>query len=604
MALSPGIPIFNLVRTDTMGDQYFIDVESGATEYDRHDEIRLIDPQGSPVGIPNQRDRDNDVLYKYGNGSRDRLPRLHEHEISLAIDYITDDLRRRLLSWKKDRATMWINPGFGALTEFAWRAIEGVDNLGPSVTQITDLTQRHDLDAVGNENGLMWDDWWAGMGLMRKFTAVNVRFVMRSKIGAVQRMVGARRNRFIPSYPESATEGAGTGNSGWDKAGTDSAQITFAHVSGGFGHDDCPDSLRVSTTDAVSSSRRIEQIEAWDPAPAAGYQGYDYSGTGTIKATIKVKGRFGGEATLIFGAYSGGSIQPAPASVTLTDRTIEGWTAISIEHSADWDTYYPGILINLVSSAGDPSDFEIGPQVMWEGIDHGETMATWLDDGAAQNVERVSSTSAVQLPTAGNVIGSFYLPPRFDTDLDNLVNWNMPIVWHNSGGFVFFRSSGSGGATALRFYRTSTDFDTANVTLSSGVHTVGYVYGPKHKALYFDGEQVALNEAAANQEFDLTDSAALIYIGSDLTDGCWPCMPATVRWDARVLTADEMANECAALMDPGTLEVAVPARGREYEILEVPSTPRVSCTETQYVGNLVLRQVNYDRDTQDITTKE
>ena len=50
MALSPGIPIFNLVRTDTMGDQYNIDVESGATEYDRHDEI----PHNNPA-LPEKR---------------------------------------------------------------------------------------------------------------------------------------------------------------------------------------------------------------------------------------------------------------------------------------------------------------------------------------------------------------------------------------------------------------------------------------------------------------------------------------------------------------------------------------------------------------------
>ena len=58
------------------------------------------------------------------------------------------------------------------------------------------------------------------------------------------------------------------------------------------------------------------------------------------------------------------------------------------------------------------------------------------------------------------------------------------------------------------------------------------------------------------------------------------------------------------MADPVAALVSAQARGRKYAIQALPSTPRNAPGGTQWTGNLVLEEYEYDANLADLTTEE
>ena len=106
--------LLNLVRTDTLATSEALDQESGATVYNQYDEVELTNPDGDPcVMLRGHEFIDQDYRHRYIGGGVGRTSRRARHHVELMVDYIGDGVRRKLERWKHERATCWLNPGWG-----------------------------------------------------------------------------------------------------------------------------------------------------------------------------------------------------------------------------------------------------------------------------------------------------------------------------------------------------------------------------------------------------------------------------------------------------------------------------------------------------------
>jgi len=247
----------NLVRVDDLETTESLDVESGSTVYQQHDEVELVTPGGEAAAmVAGVQFQDNDVRYEYAGGGVGIAAKRRRHIIQLAVDYIGDATRRKLQQWSHDRALVRYCPGFGRYTDLAYRPLRGGGTtLADGLTTLTDLTGRYNLSTVGDATNNYW--WDSEARVMREFTGTSPRRVVATPAGAGQVCEPAKTNLFSPGYPMSATAGQGASNSGWSLTGTDSADITVSHVTGGFGHDDIPHALRVQVADNARAHRPL-----------------------------------------------------------------------------------------------------------------------------------------------------------------------------------------------------------------------------------------------------------------------------------------------------------------------------------------------------------
>jgi len=199
---------------------------------------------------------------------------------------------------------------------------------------------------------------------------------------------------------------------------------------------------------------------------------------------------------------------------------------------------------------------------------------------------------------------SFYVPPG--VEIPEYHRSIMASVGSPTSGSL--RIDNDSGTTRVKFYMTNsitlpaiTMSADAIIDLTEGVHAISASWGSGHTALYIDGACVFENTGDTSFDMDFLDDGN-IYIGFD-SYGPWPFIPLTFRLDDNQ-HRDQIPNIHAALMDGSALGTVVAARGRLYEITSIPSTPRMVEGATYWMGNLGLRQVDYDRDNADITTKE
>jgi hypothetical protein len=586
---------FNLVRVDTLEATEGVDQDAASTVYDRRDEVELVTPLGEPASMADAPSWiDQDIRYDYIDGSVGSSARRSRHVISLAVDYLGNATRAKLERWQRDRALVQFNPGYGRETELAYRPLPGAGlTYVDGTTSLYDLTGRNWLGVAGDStNTMVWDDDEA---IMRgPFTGSLPRRVVPTKYGAVQVFERAKVNRHRPGYPASATPGHGASDAGWTKGGTAAGDINFALVNSGnymFGHSDCPDSLRVTTTFANYRTRVVSASSQWDSG--SGEYHYGFTGSGTAAMSIWLRGRFSAAAYIEFG-QSGGDID----SVNLGGLDLSQWTRFSLSaYSADW-TSAPPLLRIWISSGetADSDDFYIGPLVVCQ--DSGQ-VAQKSPEWAPYNASVVSGSvveTGFQMPLSGSMVSAFYLPVGADHSATSLIGYtdaSGSLGFDTSGNAYFTPSSSDalGGSVSLR----EGEINTLAATWSSGGSF----------ALYCNGSLIDTT-STGGRECDIGSTSASVYFGRNASGSysSWPLGFMSGRIDSRVFTPAEMAQIDASLRDPAANLISVQARGRKYRIVQIPSTPRNQPGGAQWIGNLVLEEWEYDSNLADITTAE
>ena len=411
--------ILSLVRESTLesSESRQTDYITGADEMNKHDEILLVTPDGEACAIPiGNIPIDLDYKYNYSDGSRGRQLRTITRRMVFSIDFIDEATRNRLEMWMNERARFLLSPGFGRHTEAAWRPLvmEGINYRDG--TPAFDLTGNNAMTVEGtNTNKYLWD---LKKQIMRGGYASRELPLFSTPAGAGAGLPSPETNRFKPWTPASATAGPGAGNSGWDVGGADAADISFFLVNNGFGHTDCPHSLRVRTTNLVSNDRFILQQDAFNNA-SGNYQGWEPTGDMTVNFCTYVKGRFPPGARLRLIAF-GASID----DVFLDDYDLSEWTPIILSHhEAAWPTA-PGLhpLFDLKSSPdGAAADFEIGPTFVSGRSLYGLSMGPIAADDTAAGADRRVRIHSVENGRQGSVIFSAFLP--VGSGIEHGFNW-------------------------------------------------------------------------------------------------------------------------------------------------------------------------------------
>ena len=570
----------NLVRVDDLETTESLDVESGSTVYQQHDEVELVTPGGEAAAmVTGVQFADKDVRYEYTGGGVGIAAKRRRHIIQLAVDYIGDANRRKLQQWLHDRALVRYCPGFGRYTDLAYRPLRGAGaTLADGLTTLTDLTGRYNLSTSGDATNNYW--WDSEARVMREFSGTNPRRVVATPAGAGQICEPGKTNLFNPGYPMSATGGQGAANSGWTRTGTDSADITVSHASGAFGHDDIPHALRVQVADSASAERTLyAAFSTW-------------TGAGYATASVWIKGRLPRGAFLHL--YQEGDESDEGGRAYFDGEDTSEWRKFSVSYySADWSAANAILRIRCNSDAdGSSGDFLIGPTILeydgtgWAGSPE------WSPYGTAATGSYMTAASYT-MPTAGSVAVSFWWPAGA-----TITNYAYPLAASISAGGIHV------GESLAKFYRNASQFLEGTISPSKGaINTVIAAYGNGDIRLYCNGELI---DSAATTETDMTigASAGTLFLGGWAAVAAHPLIPLSYRIDRRVWTANEAAELDAALRDPVANQVAVQARGRKYRLVQLPSTPRNQSGGTVWTGALVLEEHQYDDDWADITTRE
>jgi hypothetical protein len=346
----------------------------------------------------------------------------------------------------------------------------------------------------------------------------------------------------------------------------------------------------------VAAQRYLYARDLWD-STSGDYEGYSFAGAGIVSASVWVKGRFPAGAAVVFSriAKSGG-VETVIDTVDLDDLG-DGWQKVVVNgHDADWSLYVPQVKIDLASANGERADFLVGPMAA---VYYGYfgSHCRWSGSGVATTGEAVVSSS-ISKPQTGSATISFYVPR--DCVLPSSARSMMfSIDTVNSGHLRIYADSS--GDTFARFYYGASSYIESAIDLTTGPHSVSVLWGTSYLAMAIDGVMAVESTAATDKDFEfLADGAVSIGHASYST---WPLIPLTFRLDEDQHRSDAVDIQ-AALMDTVSLGTITAARGRKYEIQSLPSTPLIADGRTFWIGNLVLSQVAYSRDTEDITTKE
>jgi len=568
----------NLVRVDDLEATESLDVESGATTYDQHDEVEIITPQGEAAAmVVAAQFTDSDIRYEYTNGGVGISPRRRRHTIQLAVDYIGDAVRAKLERWMHDRALLRYCPGFGRYTDLAYRPLAGAGStLADGLTTLADLTGRHNITTVGDSTNNYW--WDSDLRVMREFSGTYPRRVVATPAGAGQVCESAKTNLHNPGSPVSATEGQGASSSGWSRTSANYTDMTLSLAAGAFGHDAMPHGLRVQVADGASRERTM--YASWTTLAGSGY----------ATASVWVKGRLprGAFAQL----YQSGDESDEDGRYYFDGVDTSEWTKVSLSYySADWSAANMILRIRCNSdSDGGSGDFLIGPSIVkYDGAGYSGS-----PEWSPYNTAATASYMAVAnytYPTAGAVAVSLWWPAGAAVTA-------YAIVMVSTSGSVRLYDN------ELRFYRTATDYLSGAITPRRGaVNTVVASWSGGAMTLYFNGQLVD-TAAATELETGLGGSTGALYLGGYSAVGSHPLLPLSWRIDRRAWTASEVAELDAAMRDPVAVHVAAQARGRQYRIAQLPGTPRNQSGGTVWTGNLVLEEHSYDANWSDITTAE
>jgi len=582
-----GGALINLVRLNTIDEVDDHDYTEGEL-FERHDEIKLENPDGCPCAIPAPTGFDNiDYPLNFITGAIGHQTRVIRRNLSLSIDYITNEKARRLEHWMQQRAKVLVCPNYGRNTEFAFRPIlmDGTTYLNGGTAY--DLTGNHAIKHTQSSGTLLlWDE------AKRRFAKKPVSDVLQIFHTPGGAAVGAPRNirnLMSPAYPKGAGSATGGTNSGWVKGGTDVAQITFTHNSGGFGHPDCPDSLKVAYTDDVSNLRHIEVKGLFDPGDG-NYGGYTPTGGGDMVFCIWVRGQLPEDALILLTGATGTTPRALGA------KRFDGWTPLIItRNEADWSLSVPSLTLYLSSSDGVSGSFEIGPtQCQQAGGGAYSGGGYWTDSSSYAGTNDIETVSGVAMPEQGSLVTSFFVPDwlnetyalKANVAFFGTTSLDMRVIKDYSGDqYIFVRDSAGGNE--------SFNITTTSPLLPGEINTAAFVWNGDVQSVYVNGVHVGDVDMATNK-IDFGSSATAIRIGKDGSGHhAYPGLILSVRVDEGAMTAGEVYNIHLALTDPIALQFAAIQRGRVYQITGIPQTIRSAAGGSHVLGMLQLKQVDF-----------
>ncbi len=605
--------VLNLVRYDTFADETALDYVPTAPVLGRRDEIELVDGNGVPAAIPvGQRYIDQDYLYNFANGNIGRNALSSLHQIELDVDYITNDVRRKLAQWKKERAKVFFSPGFGRNTLMAWRPIACDDTSFPDGETLTDLTGQEDMNVVNGANKLLWDEATGRNIMTGAEAAVDSAMILPTPAGAGQYLGKDEYNRAVPGSPESNTAGYGAGTAGWEVEGAAAGDITFTLITNGFGHSDCPHSLFVTTTLDSSRSRQMVMSDLWDPG-SGDYQGYTFTGAGSMFVTIWLKGRI--EDGLI--VLQDGAGNNTDADISGFDNSA--WTPITLSlYSADWSAGIPKIKIRLDAGIGTTSQsfFEVGATTVSSGDGDSGSYRMWAPGPATPAAWGDTNvfTTSMRTPGTGTIFHSMWVPEHFknmpsalaDDQYNKAYQYIGIWYWDNFRCHIFYDFVAETWKISIKKDSSTTLTASIGELTPGAVNTVAVTWGNLDMRAYLNGVLMNTWTYASN---DYSPEVGNEVTGHSYFPG-WNAWGSEMtlllshRLEDRIYTGDEIAYLHSAAADPGALGVIVPARGRLYEIDAIPSIPVPTDKGTRWLGKLMLRQASYNHNLADITSQE
>ncbi len=581
--------ILNLVRlntADTTDPEH--DYTAGEL-FQRHEEIKLVNPDGDPCATPMPaKFRNLDYPYRLITGSMSAQGRVITRDITIGVDFLDNEVCRQLERWMQQRARVLFSPNFGRNTVLSyrpvpinWNSIPG----DPDVSSISayDLTGNYQMRHEGYEWPIMWDEqqrrfvkhtyWTDG-----EIASYGLAKFHHTKGGAGIGYPKVCRNLMQVPYPESATSGFAPGTIGWLASGTHSSDFSFTYNATGFGHADCPASVTVEYSDIVATSRGLI-VPAFAATPG---------GTGTAMLTVWLRGQLPDNSNLKI-LSAGGETE-----VDLSGRRFDGWTPVTIgRYDSDWSTCI--LLLNVNSADGVAGSFELGPTMFTQTSGHRHAVGPyWHDEVANSTMGGMKTNGAFTFPGQGSMALSFMLPEGHGT-----AGWEQPIYGLvGNTNFSIYAGINSSGREYLNIKELGSSsyqvfLDSMGLAFRPGeINTVAYTWDGTAQRLYVNGKLlVEINRVSYNISFG---APTVLTLGSEYGGfGIYPGLLLTARVDEGAYTAAEVLNLHYALTDPVALQSAVNARGRVYQIKSIPQTLRNSAGGSHVLGNIVLEQVDY-----------
>lgn len=586
-------PMLTLVREDTLttSESGSLRYAAGASQPATYDEIKLQTPRGEGAATPLLTHRNRDIEHELIDGGLTWTKRVISGQIDLAVDYIDNGTRRRLERWMMDRARVLFSPGHGTGTELYWRP----RYLAASANDLTNkwmITSNHDITSAW-----VWD---AENGGIMRFFNTTVAKTIKTDFGAGQVFSGSSPNLFYAGTPPgSYPVGSSDADSGWERWGTMAGDVSVAYVANGFGCTDCPGSLRAYSPTAITGDG-VNGVSLGRVLPAS------VTGAGTVHCGVFLKGRLSSTATISLETNNGFS-----RSVALSTMDLSRWTFVHVEgYWANWPGTTNTLLkINLTSGTGvkEACDLQVGPSVAcFEAGTVGDSMPQWLR--SSRTVPDYLSVSNFVLPRSGSVTFVMYVPKSmlYDVNRATLVSLSSNVGVSTFKAYVY-HVEGATTATMIFYYGTdgsdyySATFPAATFFSPGSVQSIAVTWGSSIMSAYLNG---ALLSTRAGSVMVPPSATTLRLWGLDGTQSVSSLVPLSVRIDNIVLSADSVADMHATVSNKASAGLVASARGRVYQIEEIPSIPRTCDTGTNWVGNLRLRQVEYVSSLADITTKE
>lgn len=574
----------------------------------RHDEIKLVDPDGDPCAVPMApRVDDIDFQYSYITGARGHSTRGSVVSVDLSIDYIDDATWRKLKQWERERALVWLAQNLGRNTVFSWRAVDMKAGFYDGGTAAKDLTGNYSLTATYGQYLRYWD---SERRMFLPKTTSNKAQIVATRGGGGLVSYPSVVNRMVPTYPKSATLSSAPTASGWTAGGAGAADISAAHVTGGFGQADCPDSLRVTVAGNASSDRYLYIVDQFNSAHA-NYAGYAFANSLSAMVTVWLKGRLPAGATLMLGTnISSGSDY---TERSLSGLRLDGWTPISVQHySTAWASNPAFVVLRCNDTAGMACEFEIGPIMVtqasgYSGMGAAPVWSPQVTGGTVSGTSRVATGASLRLPGQGTLVCSFWAPVDLDDTwragssiMELCGNTDLRLRYQiDVGGNDRISVVGVSPANTVSYTVASR----GGLGFAGRLNTVAVTWDQSGAKIYVNGELVVTDTSALPA---ISGSNSVWQVGGNSSSGyaCSPLAVLTCRIDEGAMTADEIAQVHTALTDPVSLALSLTAAGRTFRIRGVPQTMRSSALGSQVLGVLELEQVDYDPFTADPYSKE
>jgi hypothetical protein len=596
--------LINLVRTSLASASTEHDYTTGEL-FTRHDEIQLVDPTGDPCAVPLESGEDNiDYEYSYATGDRGRALRGTLIQPSLSIDYIENEVARRLEQWKRERAGVLVSPNMGRNTLMSWRAVDMKGAYFSGGPAAKDLTGNFSLTATFGAYLRYWD---TQRRMFLPKTNSNRTQLVATPGGAGLVAYPPSLNRMKPTYPKSATLGSGATESGWIKGGADAADVTAALVTNGFGMTDCPHSLQITVAADTSIDRYLAISDQFNPA-AGNYAGYTFVNTASATVVVWFRGQLPDGAYLSFGTTVGGDSNQR----SLAGMRFDGWTPVSVSHSPTaWATNNPFVGLGLNSSTGIACSFEIGPVMVmqaasgYSGLQAAPVWTPEVTGGTSSGAPKIT-TGTLTLPGQGTLVTSFWVPEdmggtwRASTNLELAGNTNLRLRLSIGVTTETVTVNSVSPATTL-----STGSQTRGTLLLAGrINTIAVTWDGSSQKIYCNGTLMVTAVTAATT-VPLGGSSSAWNIGTSPNGyTCAPLAMLTQRIDEGAMTADEVRHVHYALTDPIALGLAIECRGRTFRIVKTPRSMRSGSDGSQILGQLALEQTAYDQFLADPFAKE